>query len=308
MRSAQNVRGGIKLLEPEARALVGAKFSAWWNGAPFDEEAFRAAREAIANEPGFAGADSELFDPAPDPRLDGLARLWGERRVMPSSDEARVLELLGAADTGALTLLGPGHVGAIAAFTKFAAVQVYEWRDETRGALTRALEAQKLANVTLAALDLDLTSLAADASDGVVSFDEFTYASNPARLALQIARTLKPGAKAVIEAYVMGERGDIGPAFASAFAEPQVHGHDAIRQAMTEAGLDIDSDEDLSPELAQQARNAFETFSTVVPDAPPASALEAREIAWEIQTWRARMKLMKRGVLQRRRFVAHRRA
>jgi hypothetical protein len=218
------------------------------------------------------------------------------------------LELLGAADGGAVTLLGPGHAGAIVAFAKFASVNVYEWRVETRGALAHALVAQQLTNVKLAPLDLDLTSLTADTSDGLVSFDEFTYASNPARLALQIARTLKAGAKAVVEAYVRGDAGDAGPAFASAFAEPQVHAHDAVRQALTEAGLDIDSDEDLSADVALQARTAFETFSTVVPGTPLASPLEAREIAWEIQTWRARMKLMKRGVLQRRRFVAHRRA
>ena len=297
------MRAALKMIEPQKRAIAGAKFRAWWDGATFDEAAFLAAREtAAAAEP--ANLENELFDAPRDPRLDGLARLWGQGRIMPAGDDAARLALLALPENAALALLGPGHAGAVTPYVGAASVSVYEWRPETRAALEQAL-----APAPVTALDLDLTTFPAEQFDGLISFDDFTYSSNPNRLALQIARTLKLGAKAVIETYVALPGSIVAPAFASAFAEPQVHAPAALAQAMNEAGLDFEADEDVTAAHIAEIRAALTAFAeAAAAEAAQPSAAEAREIGWEIQTWRARLKLLAHGQLQRRRILAHRRA
>lgn len=300
MRAAKTVKN------PHARAIAGAKFRAWWDGAAFDEAGFIAKLEAeAANPPEPADVAGDLFDAPVDPRLEALQRLWGPGRLAPASDPLPFEPGEGAT----VALLGPGLAEPVKAFSSYANLLIFEWRSETREALKRGLAEAGLERAALAPFDLDLTTLAAETCDAVISFDEFTYASNPARLALQIARTLKPGAKAVIETYAGAAGPDLGAAFASAFAEPQLHVRNALAQAMNEAGLDIEADEDISAAHAASARAAFERFTETAgaPDQKPACAVEVREIGWEIHTWRARLKLLALGRIQRHRFTVHRR-
>jgi hypothetical protein len=300
------VRAAKTVQKSHARALAGAKFRAWWDGAAFDEAGFLAKLEQeAANPPEPADVAGDLFDPPVDPRLEALQRIWGAGRLAPGSDPLPFAPGEGAT----IALLGPGLAEPAMAFAAYANVHVFEWRSETREALKRGLVEAGLDRAEVTPFDLDLTTLAAESCDAVMSFDEFTYASNPARLALQIARTLKPGAKAVIETYAGASGPDLGAAFASAFAEPQLHARNALTHSMNEAGLDVDADEDISAAHIAAARGAFERFTenAAAPDQKQACAIEVREIGWEIHTWRARLKLLALGRIQRHRFTVHRR-
>jgi SAM-dependent methyltransferase len=290
--------------------VAGAKLRAWWEGEAFDEEAFLAGLAAApaANAENHDLTDT-LFDAPADPRLDALQRLWGEGRLAPSADEPALLAMLAAPPEANLALLGPGLFAPAAALAGegVRALTIYEWRSETRDALARALKDQGVAKAVAEPFDLDVTTLPAETFDGLISFDDFTYAANPARLALQIARTLKPGSKAVIETYVAAPGAEIGAAFASAFAEPQMHADGVLAHAFTEAGLDIEKDEDISAAHIAAARQRFQAFSESMAQSPTLPPGEARELAWETQTWRTRLKFIAHGRLQRRRFLAHRR-
>jgi hypothetical protein len=297
------MRAAVKLLEPRARALAGAKVRAWWNGADFDQAAFEASLEKPAEAPVDGDAGEHLFEPPPDPRLDGLQRIWGAGRLAPASAPA----LTEAGEDAAIALLGPGLAGSAGPYAGYKRIEIFEWRVEAREALKSGLAKAGLERAALTALDLDLTTLAAETFEALVSFDEFTYAANPARLALQIARTLKPGAKAVIEAYAGANGADIAGAFASAFAEPQLHVRNALLHAFGEAGLDVDSDEDISEAHSAAARAAFQAFAEKAEEIKQVAPEEMREIGWEIETWRARLKLLTLKRIQRHRFCVHRR-
>ncbi|HWA21403.1 MAG TPA: class I SAM-dependent methyltransferase [Caulobacterales bacterium] len=296
----------MKLLNPQERALTGAKLRAWWEGEAFDAEAFLAAQEAApetANDPDLT---PDLFDAPRDYRLDALQRLWGEGRIAPPmAGEGEAYAALGLSAAAEVALLGPGLYADVAPVLSAKAVKLLEWRSETMAALAAA-SADK-ANVSVEALDLDVTTLPAEAFDALVSFDEFSYAANPMRLALQIARTLKPGAKALIEIYVGGPDPDFDAAFASAFAEPQIHQHNVIAHALTEAGLDIEADEDVSAVHVAAARAAFHAFSEKAATMGAMPPREAQELHWETQTWRTRLTLLIHARLQRRKFLVHRR-
>ena len=130
------------LLDKRERALAGARFRAWWDGADFDEEAALKAIEAnLANAPG-DDADDALFDPPEfdmPARLAALTTIWGENRLRPGDDTADALEpaRLGIADDGLLALLGPGLVGPVSAVAGAhpGKIEVFEWRDESLEAL-----------------------------------------------------------------------------------------------------------------------------------------------------------------------------
>jgi SAM-dependent methyltransferase len=302
----KNVRAAKTEASAKKPALAVAKLRAWWEGEAFDPEAYLAAQEAAANAEPAPPPDltNDLFDAPRDERLDALQKLWGEGRIAPSLS-ADALAALALPETPDVALLGPGLYADVTQFVGAKAVKLMEWRSETRAALSSA--AARHENVTVEAFDLDVTTLPAEAFDGLVSFDEFSYASNPARLALQIARTLKPGAKAWIETYTGGPDADLSAAFASAFAEPQINQHSAIAHALTEAGLDIDHDEDISAVHVQAVRAAFAAFSEKATTMGALPVREAQELSWETQTWRMRLTLLVQARLQRRKFLVHRR-
>jgi hypothetical protein len=296
----------MKLLNPQERALTSAKLRAWWEGEAFNAEAFLAAQEAAPQAPAAPDLTADLFDAPRDHRLDALQKLWGEGRIAPPmTGEGEAFAALSLSEAAEVALLGPGLSADIAPFLGAKAVKLLEWRSETMAALAAAIADKP--NVSVEALDLDVTTLPAEAFNGLVSFDEFSYAANPARLALQIARTLKPGAKALIETYVGGPDPDFDAAFASAFAEPQIHQHSVIAHALTEAGLDIEADEDVSAAHVAAARAAFHAFSEKAATMGAMPPREAQELSWETQTWRARLTLLIHARVQRRKFLVHRR-
>lgn len=295
------------LFNKRTRALTRAKFRAWWEGEPFDEEAALAALAANDVE----GADDALFDPPPydmPPRLAALSVLWGPGRVRPGDDAADAGEAarIGAPAEGRIAVLGPGMAGPVAALASAykGAVEVFEWREETFPALQYGLLKAKLdGRVSAVRIDLESYVFTPGAFDGLWSVDDFAYCSFPPHLAQQMMKALKPGACAVVESYLGVKRPEFSTAFASSFAEPQVRAHADTRQVFIDTGFAIEADEDITEQFLALARKNFTKLGDRMDEAAKLDVAAVRELAWEAEAWRMRLKLLAQRRLERRRFV-----
>lgn len=297
-------------------ALTRAKLRAWWNGDDFDQEAALADIEAQlaaappANED-TAATEDELFDELPyelPARLQALAFLWGDDRVRPGDATADKLEpaRIGLEPRGVLAVLGPGLVGPMAAVAAAhpGKIDVFEWREETFGALKHGLKQAKLdERVTAARIDLEAHVFTPAAYDGLLSIDDFAYCGYPPHLAGQFMKCLKPGACAVVECYVGLKTPELATAFASSFAEPQIRAHGDVLQFFVDAGFVLEADEDMTDDFLFTARAAFKQLGERLAAAGPLEVPVARELAWEAEAWRMRLQLLATRRLERRRFV-----
>lgn len=309
------------LFDKKKIALTRAKLRAWWEGEQFDEDAAKAAIEAqlaaaedaTANDSS-AGVEDELFD-APvyelPPRLQALALLWGEGRVRPGDSTADKLEpaRIGLAPDGVLAVLGPGLAAPIEAVAAAhpGKIGVFEWREETFEALKHGLAKAKLDDrISATRIDLEAYVFTPGSLDGLLSTDDFAYCSYPPHLAQQIMKALKPGACAVVECYVGLKSEDLATAFASSFAEPHIRAHGDLLKFFTDAGLLVEADEDLTHEFLDTARAAFKELGAKLTEAGSLEPAAARELAWESEAWRVRLKLLAQRRLERRRFILRR--
>jgi hypothetical protein len=298
------------LFDKRRLALTRARLRAWWEGEDFDEAAAMAAIEPGGRETSEdRSAEDELFDEAPLPsRLAALAMLWGEDRIRPGDATAEALEpaRIGLAPDGALALLGPGLAGPVAAVAAAHAgkIDVFEWREETVEALKSGVRRAKLdARVAVARIDLETHVFQTNAYDGVLSIDDFAYASFPPHLTQQITKCLKPGRCAVVECYVGLKAPELATAFASSFAEPQIRAHGDLVQFFADARLVLEADEDLTDEFLDMARQGFKQLGERLAPAGDFDATAARELAWEAEAWRMRLTLLAQRRLERRRFI-----
>jgi hypothetical protein len=284
-------------------ALAKAKFTAWWNGQEFDAATVPAPAEADT------AADDLLFDgndpTETDPRLVGLQRFWGDGRLMPGDAAAEALlpVQLGVSASGALGVFGPGlaaPVGALAVAHP-GTLRVFEWRDGAVQGLTAGFaKAGLTGRVRAQAFDLETSAVESESLDGAICFDAFSYCGHPARLAVQLAKALKPGCGAVLETYCGAAGPHLAPAFASAYLEPQILTQETLAAQLFEAGLRIESDLDITAEHLDLAKNGLRRLAETLGRGKPISALALREIAWEAETWQARRPLLAAGALSRR--------
>lgn len=300
-----------KLFEKRNVALAKAKFRAWWEGVEFDEAAALAAIEAGAAANDAGDSDSELFD-APeielDARLKALAQIWGDGRIRPGEDGADALEpaRLGAPEDGVVAVSGAGLSAPVIAFAGAYAgsIDAFEWREETIEALRYGVRKAKLdARVNVARIDLDAHVFQQSHYDGVWSVDDFAYIGYPPHLAQQIAKMLKPGACAVVECYIGQPSEEFATSFASAFAEPQIRPHGDMLQFFRDVGLGVEAEDDITEEFLNMARAGFKRLSDRLADPSQLEILTARELAWEAEAWRSRLKLLAGKRLERRRFI-----
>jgi hypothetical protein len=293
------------LIDPQKVALARARFHAWWEGETFDRAAIAADKQ---EQP---PPEATLPEPAAEPRLTALEILWGKGRVTPGEEHDDRLQpaRIGLPATGLLAVLGPGLEAPILAAAEahpgdFIA---YEWREEAQGHLAYRLANGPVSTRAKAqAMDFDLFAAPAEAWDGAWSLDEFSFAPNPSRLALQLFKGLKPGTVAVVEAYVSDGRRPLGSAFASAFAEPQVMEAAELARVLTASGFGLDEEEDLTADHLRAGKEGFRRLEQALA-AAAAQGLEAgvaREIAWEAESWAHRMAALSAAHLQRRRYVA----
>lgn len=300
------------LLDKRQLALTRAKLRAWWEGEAFDEAAAIAAiEENLANDRAPAGADDALFDEPPfdwPARLQALALLWGDDRVRPGDATIDAFDpaSIGLAPDGALAVLGPGLVAPLAAIAAAhpGKIDVFEWREETFEALEYGIRKARLDDrIKATRIDLEAFHFPHDAYDGLVSIDDFAYCSYPPHLAQQILKCLKVGASALVESYVGFKAAELATAFATSFAEPQIRAHGDILQFFTDAALTMQSDDDLTEELLATARTAFKELGARLTEAGDLEPATARELAWEAEAWRMRLKLLAQRRLERRRFI-----
>lgn len=299
------------LFDKKKLALTGARFRAWWNGADFDEQAALSEIEAklsAANDR-TEGADDALFDAPPfepPPRLLALTLLWGEHRIRPTLDNEFEPARMQLASDGVLAVLGPGSVGPLLTIAEKhpGKIEVFEWRDETVDALKRGVASAKLGErVQVTRFDLEAHVFTPASYDGLVSTDDFAYCSYPPHLAQQIMKCLKPGACAVADAYVGLPSPALATAFASSFAEPHIRARGDLLQFFADASLMLEADDDLTEAFLVAARGAFKQLSERLTAAGELDVFAARELAWEAEAWRMRMKLLMQRRLERRRFV-----
>jgi len=299
------------LTDKQALALAKARFAAWWSGKDFDADAVKAANDGAHEE----GLERDLFGapvgPAPA-RIVALGLIWGEHRLRPGADSADGLEpaRIGAPDDGVVAVLGPGHAAPVAAFASAykGAIEVFEWRDESLAHMRAALEKLGLdARVHVNKIDLESHLWKPGCYDGVWSVDDFAYSGYPPHLAQRICKSLKNGACAVIESFVSSDAHEHATAFATsfatAFAEPHIRSRDELVQFFTDAGLAVESEEDLTDDIMEQAREGFRKLGETLASAPQLDVAVARELAWETQSWRARLGLLAKRRLERVRFV-----
>ncbi len=297
-------------LDKRGVAIARARFAAWWDGADFDpaaaEAAFEAQAAAAAND---AGVEAELFKleaPPVDLRLEALQRIWGEGRILPgdAAVEATFPTKLELSTTAQLAVFGPGLVAPVAALaqTHLGELKVSEWREETQAHLKFGLAKAGLdKRVTVSAIDLETFAAPVGSFEGLISFDDFTYADNGARLAQQIAKAMKPKASAIIETYAALPGGDLSPAFATAFSEPHLRASGDIQTLLSETGLTIVSHDDVTDEHLANARAGFKRLADALAEGPPLAPGAGRELAWEAEAWRVRMLLLATRRLERRR-------
>ncbi len=306
------------LFDKKKLALTRAKLRAWWDGAAYDEEAALAAYEAklaadaanTANE-NSGDVEDELFDEIPydlPPRLAALALLWGDNRVRPGDATGEGLEpaRLGLAADGVLAVLGPGLSAPVEALAAAhpGRIEVFEWREETLDALKHGVKQAKLTDrVNVARIDLEAHVFTPASFDGILSIDDFAYCGFPPHLAQQLMKSLKPGACAVVEVYVGLKGGELATAFASSFAEPQIRAHGDVLQVFKDTGFALEADEDLTDDFLATARQAFKNLGERLTQAGGIEPSSARELAWETEAWRMRLKLLAQRRLERRRFV-----
>lgn len=300
------------LFDKRNMALARARLKAWWDGEDFDEEAALAAFEAAAaGHANDADPGEELFDETSDPippRLLALTKLWGEGRLRPGDDTADALEpaRLGVAPEGVIAVSGAGLAGPLLALARAhpGKIDAFEWREETVDQERAGIRKAKLEDrITVTRIDLEAHVWPADSYDGVWSIDDFAYASYPPHLAHQFSKMLKTGACAVVESYVGLPIPEFASAFASSFAEPQIRAHGDMLQFFADAGLLLEQDEDLTEEFLDLARQGFKRLEQVLADAAALDVTTARELAWEAEAWRLRLRLLAQRRLERRRFV-----
>jgi hypothetical protein len=303
-------------LDKRGVAMAQARFKAWWEGADFDPTAAAEVIEArlaaaAANDPVAEGDLFALEAPPVDLRLEALQRIWGEGRVHPGDAgvEAALPAQMELSATGVLAVFGPGLCGPLQALaqTHPGEIRAFEWRDETQAHLRHGVaKAQLDKRVTISTIDLETFSPPLAAFDGLVSCDDITFADNGARLAQQIMKALKPKARAVIDAYAALPGGDLSPAFATSFSEPHLRASGDIETMFTDAGLALVAHDDVTEEHLAAARAGFKRLADALAEGAPLAPGAGRELAWEAEAWRVRMKLLATRRLERRRLVVQR--
>jgi SAM-dependent methyltransferase len=300
------------LVDKKSLAMTRARFHAWWQGGEFDAEAAAAALQQAENaNEAAADVEAALFDEPKyqwPPRLAAVSRLWGSHRLRPGDDAADRLEpaRLGLDPTARLAVLGAGLAAPLIAVaeTHPGPIDVFEWREETIDALRAGLKQGGLTErVSVVRIDLEAHVWQANQFDGLWSVDDFAYCGYPPHLAQQIYKMLKPGGCAVVECYIGLPTPDYATAFASCFAEPQIRAHGDILRFFEDAGLTLDSDDDLTDEFFGYAKAGFKNLGAALADPAGLDVIAARELAWEAEAWRMRLKLIAQRRLERRRFV-----
>ncbi|MEZ5937140.1 MAG: hypothetical protein R3C52_02850 [Hyphomonadaceae bacterium] len=314
-----------KLMDPTARAEIGARFGAWWDGrdyvpgaegdepgaethsnAPVADAADHAAEpSAQAEKPRTTGSSAghAIKGAGLTPRLKALETLWGEGAFGPASTDLQD-HLFDAVFEGDLTAGDIGFIGADPALITACRARTggglfaSEWRS---GCVDRI---EALApDVTVSFSDLDRSkSLGAGPLRALVSVDAFAYADHKAGLVARAYRMIADKGRWVFLETVKHTKKAPSEAFASAWAEPQLTTEIDIEETLDLAGFAVLERVDVTQQVLEAAHAAFAQLPGLLDQTAGAEgrdgALFLRELSWEIQSWRARMRALEGGALQ----------
>ncbi|MEZ6028421.1 MAG: hypothetical protein R3C46_01615 [Hyphomonadaceae bacterium] len=318
----------------QVKKLAGDDFagrlSAWWNGRDYtppeaseDGEAAAeavAAKEAPAKQPEPEQPETKpvvvaAATPEAEPgaaqtangasmRIRALETLWGEGRLAPGSF-ALDTHLLDAA----LELADqPGDIGFIGAdgalLNAFAAQSernaiASEWRSDCVG---HVAEAAPKASVTGGEVDRP-RAFTEGAFPAVISIEAFAFADHKAGLVGRVHRALDEKGRWVFLDTTRKTNKTPAEAFASAWAEPQLATDEEIEELLLLAGFKTVRKVPANDLVLAAAKQGYANLAQVLEDASRQGlsgregALFLQELAWEAQSWRARMRAIEGGAL-----------
>ena len=323
---------------------VAGRLGAWWSGRDYvpplegeaaaseDKPAARAdapkaeaAKAPVTPEPAPAEPPVSIAPipakPAPAaPPVDGgevriraLETLWGEGRLSPGSfalDTHMIDAALELADrSGAI-----GFIGADASLLNAFAAQsdrkpiANEWRAACVSRLN-----QLVANAAFTVSEVDRPRGFQDgALPAIVSVEAFAYSDHKAGLVGRVFRALDAGGRWVFVDTTRRTKKTPPQAFASAWAEPQLATNDEIEELLALAGFKTIRRASVADLVLSAAKQGYANLTQVV-ESTAGSGLSGREgalflqeLAWEAQSWRARMRALEGGALEMNLWVADR--
>jgi hypothetical protein len=323
---------------------VAGRLGAWWSGRDYvpplegeaaaseDKPAARAdapkaeaAKAPVTPEPAPAEPPVSIAPipakPAPAaPPVDGgevriraLETLWGEGRLSPGSfalDTHMIDAALELADrSGAI-----GFIGADASLLNAFAAQsdrkpiANEWRAACVSRLN-----QLVANAAFTVSEVDRPRGFQDgALPAIVSVEAFAYSDHKAGLVGRVFRALDAGGRWVFVDTTRRTKKTPPQAFASAWAEPQLATNDEIEELLALAGFKTIRRASVADLVLSAAKQGYANLTQVVESAAGSGlsgregALFLQELAWEAQSWRARMRALEGGALEMNLWVADR--
>jgi len=323
---------------------VAGRLGAWWSGrdyvppvggegAPTEEKPATKAdapkaeppKADAAKEPARAEAPVSIAPipetPAPaaapldggEIRIRALETLWGEGRLSPGSfalDTHMIDAALELADR-------PGSIGFIGAdaslLNAFTAQSDRKpIANEWRGACVSRLN-QLVANAAFTVSEVDRPRGFQDgALPAIVTVEAFAYADHKAGLVGRVFRALDAGGRWVFVDTTRRTKKTPPQAFASAWAEPQLSTNDEIEELLTLAGFKTIRRVSVADLVLVSAKQGYANLSQVIESASSSGlsgregALFLQELAWEAQSWRARMRAIEGGALEVNLWVADR--
>ena len=299
---------------PEGRIDLFARIGAWWEGRDYIPDdtltltrVVQAPREDVDTGPPIGQRPMGKAEI----RLKALSLAWGAERFAPGSQEIDE-RLLGAIfesveRSGGLGFLGadPAILNACRGRTErpiFAA----EWR---AGCLDRERDLVK--TVILAPADLDRPLAFPERKlEGLVSVDAFAFAAQKPSLITRAYKSLSgTGRWAVLD---VTRTGDETPqeGFASAFARPQLTTAEDIDSLLWAAGFVAVKRENVTAMMVRAVRSGIAQMGKTLDSAikqdlkGPDGEQMLRELAWDVQSWRARMQALEAGKLTANLWIA----
>ncbi|MAP96286.1 MAG: hypothetical protein CMK07_15175 [Ponticaulis sp.] len=285
---------------------LSGRFSAWWNGKDYkpapDSEPAKPAESPKPKPSLKSVAPSEGSKPgatASSTRIAALEALWGEGKFSPGGSELynRITEILPEIATDESAQFGvlnsdPAWTSHLMGALGCSAV-IGEWRQPVLKRFREAFPDFDAVNG-----DLDRPAFEPGSLKLLFSQDAFAFADHKSGLAVRALRSLAPGGYWIVLDTVRGTaKGDLAPAFASAWAEPQLPINDEIVEMCEAAGFTQSRDEeDVSGDLVQACRYSLDRFGDELEDRLSGplklvnKAVFMNELAWEAESWKWRQR------------------
>jgi hypothetical protein len=246
-------------------------------------------------------------------RIKALETIWGEGRLAPGSatlDEMMLDAVLENADRlGGIGFIGP-DAALLNAFANRSerAAHATEWRTGCADRL-RALAPKAV----IESCELDRPRGFGDHTlEGVVSCEAFAFSDHKAGLAHRVCRSLTEHGRWVFLDTTRNTAKTPPEAFASAWAEPQLLTNDDIHEFLQHAGFGTVKKVAVTELVLSAARDGYARLGHALESAAAQGldgregALFLQELAWEAQSWRARVRALEGGALEVNVWIADR--